>query len=128
MNVTAYTIEEMKALVRPCVYAFFRNGKVMYIGKSCNGILRPLSPKHHVRDGKRNRKYKINGLDTVVIFWFDKNVDAYDIEQHLISLLRPPHNGRVPNSRWSSQNDALLRDWFFNGVDAAKRAEGLVRQ
>ncbi|MGA7640064.1 MAG: hypothetical protein WA785_20095 [Candidatus Acidiferrales bacterium] len=51
MNVTAYTIEEMKALVRPCVYAFLRNGKVMYIGKSCNGILRPLSPKHHVRGG-----------------------------------------------------------------------------
>lgn len=43
--------DEVKLLRSPIVYAWARNGKLLYIGKSINGLVRPIDPHHHRLEG-----------------------------------------------------------------------------
>lgn len=118
VNVAAYTADEIKSLVRPCVYAFFRGDKVVYVGKSCQGILRPFSPGHHMRCGGRYGKKTVRKPDKVVVFWVNKQIEADVLEQRPIYFLRPIHNTHVRKFS-PPPDDTRLSQWFFSSVSEA---------
>lgn len=71
---------------RPIVYLWLRADNCLYVGKSANGIVRPLSPAHH-------RLANIEPADQLVVFEMENDAVARRTEARLIRGLNPLLNG-----------------------------------
>lgn len=82
---------------RPCIYAWFRGQVCLYVGKSLNGICRPLSLEHHII----NRSMTVLPTDTIKLFWCSVKNDRelLDIECKYIKKLKPRFNSQFPNAK-----------------------------
>lgn len=85
-----FTSDDLKLLREPLVYAWIRNDKILYVGKSQNGFIRPIDPAHHrlcsFRDG-----------DELLIWPVATSKAAERIETDLIRRLKPFYNSRMEN-------------------------------
>lgn len=82
-----FDYQRINRLRGPIVYAWIRSGKCLYIGRSYNGIARPLDTKHH----------QIGNGDFLpedeILIWPVANKRACDrIERDLIDKLMPALN------------------------------------
>ena len=84
------TGDEVLQMRRPTVYAWIRNGEVLYIGRSIHGAARPLEHNHH-------RIKDILPTDFLYIWQFVEDADAIKLEISLIADLHPPLNRYVPS-------------------------------
>ena len=82
-----FTRERLQALTGPYVYPFIKQGAVLYVGSSANGIMRVVCPGHH------RRKVRAEA-DEIRIVWLDENAEPRLLEAELIRALRPPFNGK----------------------------------
>jgi excinuclease UvrABC nuclease subunit len=82
----SFTPEQLRALTRPCVYTFVKDGKPLYIGSSAVGLTRVASPTHHKRDIREH-------ADEIVLEWCDNPWQARAFEEQRIKEHRPPFNG-----------------------------------
>jgi len=75
----------MRKLRFPCVYAFIRDGTIVYVGSSINGFGRILASNHPM---------VANAHDTdEIVFWTcTSEVDAREMEVEMIRMLRPQFN------------------------------------
>jgi len=90
-----FEVFQFEKMIRPCVYAILRQGEVIYVGMSKQGIARPFDIKHHVR-----RHFRLS--DEVVIFWRGSVADAGRVERELINYFAPRLNiqGLEFRSKW----------------------------
>jgi len=88
---------DLRKIIRPCVYAFVKQGVPLYIGSSANGMLRFGSPDHHQADIRAS-------ADEIGVLWFENVEQAQDIEKRLIRALEPLYNRTC---------SPLLLPWVF---------------
>jgi len=70
---------------RPIVYVWYRDKVPYYVGYSSQGIVRPVSPSHHVIK-------TLAPEDSIRIWFFDTAREASEAEKRFIRWLRPFHN------------------------------------
>jgi hypothetical protein len=85
----SFSNAQLKAMMRPCVYLFLKDGSALYIGSSTNGLMRFGAPTHHHADVREQ-------ADEVRVIWLKEKVDPALLEAYLIRRLNPPYNGRQP--------------------------------
>jgi hypothetical protein len=73
------------ALRCSCVYQFVREERVIYVGYSRLGVVRPLSSSHHKMDARKI-------CDRIVIELYEDEGEAKAREEELIDKLNPPCN------------------------------------
>lgn len=105
-----YSGGEFRALIRPCVYLFLRNGKPLYVGVSQHGISRPAALYHNHRTAR-------DAADEVLLLFFGSAYSAKDAEQRLIEALKPPFNG-------TTSSCVVLRDDSGRFLECIKHAGG----
>jgi hypothetical protein len=84
----SFTPGDLEKLTRPCVYIFLKNGEVLYVGSSANGLIRFASPSHH------KAMVRITG-DEIRVIWQEDESTARILEARLIRQLRPRYNGKA---------------------------------
>ena len=82
---------DVRTLQRPLVYAWIRDKRVLYVGRSHVGLARPLSLSHEVMRS-------ITDDDRLRVWPCDDSAAADRLEAQLIGLLKPEFNrmGRGP--------------------------------
>ena len=84
-----------------CVYAIVREGRILYIGSSVNGILRSGDHSHHIRP-------MLSATDTVLIWQYGSLVRARKIEAEMILKFKPQFNySGIPGKRHRGRNLCL---------------------
>jgi hypothetical protein len=84
---------------KPCIYAWFRGNECLYVGKSSNGIVRPMG-KHQVI----GRKDSIQLTDTLYLHFPETqtNDELQTIETEYIAVLKPKYH-RMLQSQVTNQ-------------------------
>lgn len=86
MNCEVFTLAQLAALTRPCVYLFVRGHELLYAGSSVDGLLRFASSTHHQSEARSQS-------DRVAVLWFDDGDAARAAEAQIIRHFNPPFNG-----------------------------------
>jgi tRNA A37 N6-isopentenylltransferase MiaA len=103
----------MIAWRKPAVYAWIRDGAVLYVGKAGSGIARPCSPQHEAITTDA-----IHSGDTIAIWACRASSEAL-FEQHLIDHLKPSRNRAV--TRWAGEALAVHDKYSREGKKHARR-------
>lgn len=82
---TTLTREHVEFLLQPCTYQFLREGEVLYVGSSRNGIIRVLCRNHHAKEARKL-------ADEIVIEWYPTERAAKIAERREIYIHKPPYN------------------------------------
>lgn len=88
---TIFAANELRAMFKPIVYAYFRFGQALYVGASRSGVARPCAPDHH-RLGEMRRQFLDD--DHLVIWAVESWDEARRLEREIIAALNPQLNGR----------------------------------
>jgi hypothetical protein len=98
---TLMTMSQWNSFLRPCVYLFWKNDECIYVGRSENGLLRPL-----------NKTHPVNKQDDIVpdhleFHWCESREESIYLEKLLLWEFAPILN--------SPQLIAELEDnkWFW---------------
>ena len=88
------TGEQLREWTRPCVYAWRRDGKWLYVGQSARGLARLWS--HHVL------KYDAILPTDEILLWHVDHYERMRLEAELIFVNRPLYNRAIPRDdcRW----------------------------
>lgn len=81
---------ELEVAHKPCVYAWVREGQILYIGMSSYGYSRPLNPNH-----EKIKKYTLGEHDQIYFWAYDSPTEAYENEQRAIKHFKPELNYTV---------------------------------
>src|SRR5437899_3359733 len=84
---SSFTLDQLKALTRPCVYLFVKADEILYCGSSNRGALRFAGTDHAQSDVREL-------ADEILVFWFKKEWHARNAEQSIIRKFKPRFNGR----------------------------------
>lgn len=89
------TGEAFRLLSSPCVYTCWNCGYCLYVGMSTQGLIRVLSPSHHMyrllKEVSEQAGTRID-FDRVEINWCSTNEEAIKLERLLIKTLKPLMN------------------------------------
>jgi hypothetical protein len=98
-RMTTLTSAHVHFLLQPCVYRFMRDGEVIYVGSSKNGIVRVLCKNHHAKEARKL-------ADEIEIEWFRTESAARIEERRQISNFKPRYNvfGNDGNTSNSAPN------------------------
>lgn len=79
----------------PCVYvALGEDDEPLYIGKSNNGVERPLRNDHHALRVSKKRWQEVK---SILVYEVESIEIATMCEEHLINRLKPKYNERIVN-------------------------------
>lgn len=130
----ALSIEDVRNLMRPCVYLFWLGSVVQYVGMSRNGIIRPLSPDHPSAGF---------ASDKLEILWQPDEETARMVEGQLIWKYSPQFNTQqvaslsrrssgvpMPHKGWDCKTQEFLvvsetGETVFRSKDKALRSTAL---
>jgi len=79
------TITRMGRLRFPCVYAFIRDGEIVYVGSSINGFARVIASHHPM-------VLKSEDSDQIAFWMVDSEAEAREMELKIIRELKPKFN------------------------------------
>lgn len=109
--------EELRSLLRPCVYIMLKNNEVLYVGVSNCGMSR-VTAKIHKQANKARQE-----CDTLKIQPMKSIAAARELESMLINKLGPKYNakgtGRKPISqriRFTAPPDK--KPWWYDSIAA----------
>ncbi len=88
----SFTGADIIAMRQPLIYAWVRDGEVLYVGKGAVGMVRPLQCDHH-------RLKDILPTDELYIWHLQTADEVERIERQLIVLLKPRYNAPVRVTR-----------------------------
>jgi hypothetical protein len=77
------SMAQWRAFLRPCVYLFWKGDECVYVGRSFNGLLRPLNLTHPV-----NKQTDVIP-DRLEFRWCESKEDAIYLEKLLLWDLCP---------------------------------------
>jgi hypothetical protein len=80
--------EELKRLLRPCVYVFVKNDLALYVGMSKNGLNRPFRVDHV------KARRCAEECDELLVYYCHSLEAAEECETILIDLFQPKYNHR----------------------------------
>lgn len=81
---------ELRVLRGPVVYILRRGGRVLYVGRSAQGLARPLASTHHVLG-----RLAFDGSEELTAFLCASAAEAVAVEAELILRMRPELNTRA---------------------------------
>lgn len=101
---TSMSMDQWRVLLKPCVYLFYRGEECVYVGRSDNGILRPLSNTHSV-----NKQIDVKP-DRLEFRWCESREDAIYLEKLLIWEHSPCLNSlnliaELKDNKWYWMNE-----------------------
>lgn len=99
---------ETQWLLAPCVYAWKRGARYLYVGLGAKGLQRPFG-RHHVL----NRRERFALEDVIEIWRFERAEEAVEFEKHLIRELRPKYN-QPPQGKHRAFCGQCDRGWLSN--------------
>lgn len=81
---------ELRLLRGPVVYVLRQRSRVLYVGRSAQGLTRPLASTHHVLG-----RLAFDGSEELAVFPCASAAEAVAVEAELIVRMRPELNTRV---------------------------------
>jgi len=83
---SADIVTAIRKLRFPCVYAFIRDGEIVYVGSSINGFARVMQSHHPMLESALE--------EDKIAFWVTGGeIEARELEHEIIKMVKPKFNG-----------------------------------
>ena len=78
--------DDVRLMLKPCVYLFMKGKQPLYIGFSGNGLQRPFSPKH------RSARKAQAECDRMLVWFCETEENAKRLESTLLGRIQSTYN------------------------------------